>query len=659
MMLCEVVLGTDLSKVIESGMYEIKNMTISEFLAAEIKNYKPEKMNFFSVILDGVKIPSDLWRSVNLRNVKSMKIVLEAEGDPFTWVAIIVAIAAAVYSAYLMHKLSATTGTDTQTGSSIYDVNAQGNKVKLNQVIPEQFGLLKRFPDYIADTHRFYRNNQRVLDLSLCQGVGQFSRSASGNDIYFGSTPFSQMSEKIQYKVFEPGEALAENSISSELGWCWFNSTEITASGKELETAKSKTNEDELVYIFSKSIAVLDADTRIFKSKNWEVGDILKIEFPEKHVLFGDNARFRSCEWAFKFRTEPENYVTPLKAELDGLGNTDAGYYFKGAHSSNFNLITAVEQQDPEHDGYYLISGNHYNHSGLDQFGYYDKNSFCRCWGEGYINSDSYPHFDDLLHIEMIMFPESDWSESAFAEAIIKQVIDTSASPMKTKYIYKETYKGIHWIDSMLSQGGYLYGAVLAGKSLTRGKIAIWDYAPSYVSPGTISQFWQRDDTDCFSQGRIDEVISNIKNRANTSYNAYERIGQVYASDMEKPYTQSNYSYNDVQCYSPAYFYYCFGSVMFTLDEERKTEFYKIVEVKKVNNLEDVAYYYRNIFWGGYPPENKSVTFYRVKKCDSEGNIDAAWKSFEQNYTVEKGADYEEDDDIIQGINITVFDHVD
>ena len=88
--------------------------------------------------------------------------------------------------------------------------------------------------------------------------------------MYFGSTPFSQMSEKIQFKVFEPGEALADNSISPELGWCWFNSTEITASGKELETPKSKTNEDELVYIFSKSIAVLDADTRIFKSKNWE-----------------------------------------------------------------------------------------------------------------------------------------------------------------------------------------------------------------------------------------------------------------------------------------------------------------------------------------------------------------------------------------------------
>ena len=259
----------------------------------------------------------------------------------------------------------------------------------------------------------------------------------------------------------------------------------------------------------------------------------------------------------------------------------------------------------------------------------------------------------------MIMFPESEWSDSAFVDAIIKQVIDTSSVPMKTKYIYKETYKGIHWIDSFLPQGGYLYGAVLDGKSLTRGQIAIWDAAPSYGASGNNSQFWSRDSTDITSQERINEVIENIKNHSGSTYTAYDRIGQVYVSDMEKPYTKSDYSYHDIQNYSPSYFSYCFGSVIYTLDDERQSDFYKIVEVKKVNNLDDVAYYYRNIFWGGYSPANKSVIFYRMKKCNSAGVIDASWKSFDKNYTVEKGGDYEEDDVIIQGVNITVFDHVD
>ena len=652
-MICEVVMFSDLSRPLESGLYEILDMTINEFLAAEIKNYDSEKHNFFTVTVDGVKIPSDLWKHFNLKSAKSIKIIIEPMGDPFTWVAIIVTIAAAVYSAYLMHKLTATTGQqDTKTGSSIYDVNAQGNKVKLNQVIPEQFGLIKRFPDYVADTHRFYRNNQRVLDISLCQGVGQFSRSASGNDIYFGSTPFNQMSEKIQYKVFEPSEELADNNISSELGWCWFNSTEITASGKELETPKSRTTEDELVYLFAKSIAVLNYETREFKSKNWEVGDVLKIQFPEKTVLFGDNLFFRRSEWAYKHRTEPTNYITPLKADLTHLDNTDRGYLFKGAHRTNFNIITEGEAEDPEHDTYSLMSGNHYNNSYGNTWPYYDKNSFCCCWGEGYISYDTSSHIEAFMQQEINLFPESDWASSSFADAMIKQIFDTSSDPKQTKVIYKEVYKGIHWIKSY---NPYIYGAILDGKSLTRGQIAIWDYAPSYVSPGTISQFWRRDSTNVTSEERIEEIITRIKSLSSNRQGAYRRIGQIYASSEEKPYTKSNYSYNDFEIYSAAYFYYCFGSVIYTLDKERKTEFYKIVEIKKVEAVD--LYSYR-IFWDNYAPSNRTAYFFRVKKCSSEGVIDASWKSFDKNYTVEKGGDYEEDGEQFEGINITVFDHV-
>ena len=173
---------------------------------SEIKNFDPAKTDFLSVLVDGVKIRKDCWNYYNLKRAKSIKLILEPQGDPFSWVMIIVTIAAAAYSAYLAHKLSAKTGGSTKTGNSIYDVNAQGNSVKLNEVIPEQFGMIKRFPDYIADTHKFYRNNKRILDLSLCQGVGKFHYSSSGSDMYFGATPFNQMSEKIQFKIYEPDE---------------------------------------------------------------------------------------------------------------------------------------------------------------------------------------------------------------------------------------------------------------------------------------------------------------------------------------------------------------------------------------------------------------------------------------------------------------------
>lgn len=642
-MICEVVMFSDLSRPLESGVYEILDMTINEFLAAEIKNYDSENHNFFTVTVDGVKIPSDLWRHFNLKTAKSIKIIIEPMGDPFTWVAIIVTIAAAVYSAYLMHKLTATTGQDTKTGSSIYDVNAQGNKVKLNQVIPEQFGLIKRFPDYVADTHRFYKNNQRILDISLCQGVGQFSRSALGNDIYFGSTPFNQMSEKIQYKVFEPSEELADNDISSELGWCWFNSTEITASGKELEIPKSRTNDDELVYLFSHSLAVMDYQTREFKSKNWEVGDILKIEFPKKHVLFGDNFEYRRGEWGFWHRTEPDNYVTSLKGSLN-MNSNSGRYWLKGGHSVNLNLITQQEQEDPEHDPYMLISNNHYNHSNLNRFGYYDKNSFCKCWGAGLV-TDNYPNYNNFIQLERTNFPELVWANSSVCAAVIGQIVNDNGL---TKALYLDTWKGIHYRASVDT-----YGVFLDDHVTNQGRFAIWDIsAGAYYS----SQFWQRDDSDCYSGQHITDFINAVKGNSWSVYNDFVKVGIKYSYPDAMPYTYSPYSFRDFDVYNQSEFEYCFSSVIYTIDDERLTEFYKIVEIKKLDSMN--PHYVAPYIWGGNTPQNQKVYLFRVVKCDSEGHTDQNWKCFRHSWDVEKGGDYEQDGEQVEGINITVFDHI-
>ena len=342
MMRCEIAFANDLGRIIELHHYEIKDLTISEFLSVEIQHFDNTKKIFFSVYADGIKIPVNHWSFFNLNKTKLLKIIIEPAGDPFTWIAIIVTIAAAAYSAYLMHKLSAKTasagtgrtGTG-RTGNSIYDVNAQGNQVKLNEVIPEQFGTIKRFPDYIADTHRYYEDNKRILDLSLCQGVGEFQHSEVGSDMYIGSTPFNLMSEKIKFKVFEPSETLAENDIDPKLGWCWFNSSEISASGKELDTPRQNTHDNELVWV---------------------------IEAPQKPVLFADSMRYRNCEWVYMKAPEPTNYTSDeVKAPLNNLSDERAYYLFKGGHVSSFGLISESAAQDPEHSRYGLTSGNHYN----------------------------------------------------------------------------------------------------------------------------------------------------------------------------------------------------------------------------------------------------------------------------------------------------------
>ena len=95
MMRCEIAFANDLGRIIELHHYEIKDLTISEFLSVEIQHFDNTKKIFFSVYADGIKIPVDQWSCFNLNKTKLLKIIIEPAGDPFTWIAIIVTIAAA------------------------------------------------------------------------------------------------------------------------------------------------------------------------------------------------------------------------------------------------------------------------------------------------------------------------------------------------------------------------------------------------------------------------------------------------------------------------------------------------------------------------------------------------------------------------------------
>ena len=121
------------------------------------------------VYSDGQEVPCDIWSVFKLTKTKCLKFVIKPQ-DFFSIAMIIIALAVAVYTMVMLKKLK-TNDKNQESGSSIYDPNAQGNKAKLEDPIPEQFGLVKAFPDYISDKHYFYKDNVRYLSMLLCQGV--------------------------------------------------------------------------------------------------------------------------------------------------------------------------------------------------------------------------------------------------------------------------------------------------------------------------------------------------------------------------------------------------------------------------------------------------------------------------------------------------------
>lgn len=259
----------DMSRPLSDFTVPETGATIAEMLAGKIGAHDLASV---TAIVDGVKIPRDLWGRVRLSGVKGLSFVIEPQGTAMLIGALVVALATAVYTFIMMRKLKTKGKGESKSGSSIYDPNAQGNQIKLEQPIPEQFGLVKAFPDYIADKHYYYRNNKRYLDLLLCQGVGHYAWSL--DTLYIGNTAISTYSDSdIDVQVFGPGEDLSGHHAHE----CWYSSTEVGQSGKEVNAqpqAARGTGEN-----LAANVTLNPADSSVTLSfdPQWQAGDIFKI----------------------------------------------------------------------------------------------------------------------------------------------------------------------------------------------------------------------------------------------------------------------------------------------------------------------------------------------------------------------------------------------
>ncbi|WP_406037186.1 host specificity factor TipJ family phage tail protein [Succinimonas sp.] len=232
----------NLSEPLETLNFPVYHSTIAQLLADKCPAFKLEYNRYISAYADGEKVTLDRWESFRLDGISELMFVLEP-GASLSAAAIaaiisaVVAVASVAFSLIMMNRLDSPTTGNTKNGSTIYDVNAQGNKVKLQSVIPENFGYFKKFPDYLCDVHSFYRNNKYFLDLVLCQGRGYYQRAQDYSDIYIANTPLSELNDgSCQVRVYDPGTVItAQNSIEDKCWYGWYSSLEVTRQGKTLE----------------------------------------------------------------------------------------------------------------------------------------------------------------------------------------------------------------------------------------------------------------------------------------------------------------------------------------------------------------------------------------------------------------------------------------
>ena len=190
-------------------------MTIEQWLVKTVPAYKKMAEPPFSVLLDGMDVGAEFWPICVLKEGNLLECFVEPK-DPVTATLVVIAVvsaAAAIY--YANQPIPDTYNSTVPNGSSIYNVNAQGNQPRLMGVLTESFGTHKLYPDHLNQLRRSYVNNEEYLYLMLCVGVNSYVIDPSL--IKIGDTPVGSYGSDIDYQIFAPGQNVTSHDASKNI----------------------------------------------------------------------------------------------------------------------------------------------------------------------------------------------------------------------------------------------------------------------------------------------------------------------------------------------------------------------------------------------------------------------------------------------------------
>lgn len=251
------------------------NQSLTAILCAEVPNFCVMATPPIDVLRNSHPWPPANW-DLLLLDGDIVEISIRPR-DPITALYIAIAAIVGVVAATAMAPADNYTKTSPD-GSPIYDVNAQGNRVRMMGILPELFGTHGTFPCLVNPPHRYYFEDNEYLLLMTFVSCGYLS--LTNNDIQIGNTPISQYAGDIDTQILGPGEDVSGHPAylnaytSPEVG-----STSGGGSGIELEGAANTIAPIKVVFNETKITVYQQIDGVIVPwwPAEWEAGLFVEI----------------------------------------------------------------------------------------------------------------------------------------------------------------------------------------------------------------------------------------------------------------------------------------------------------------------------------------------------------------------------------------------
>ncbi|MGP9834201.1 host specificity factor TipJ family phage tail protein [Marinobacter sp. NSM] len=355
-------------------VYRDHGMTVEEWLKGQTDDYKPGPVQPVSCAINGAIVDPLDWADVVIGerdNVEFRVVPFGSVGDFFSSTLGVVLFPGASLSYQagqaaidaLINIPSQSSGGRGQQGAQISPADAKANTARLGQGIPELFGRYIRYPDYVNQPRKYYRDARtQAQHIMLCVTTGRCLIETAL--LKLGETPFSQLGDSISYQIFEPGEDVSGHPAHEN----WYNAPEVGAttgsSGIRLYRGRSLSSGLDNVQLNYNSNEIRTTSASVFFPGDWAEGDFIAISARQSVTVsvdvddivtltgdwgdadVGDQVRLRSTESA-----EANGVFLIASKAGNDITITQDGSPVTGWTAGSFLMFARREDEDFRIDG--------------------------------------------------------------------------------------------------------------------------------------------------------------------------------------------------------------------------------------------------------------------------------------------------------------------
>lgn len=200
-------------------VHESGGKTICQWLTDNVPSFNQDLPQQFSASLNGEPVHQSLWPMTGFTPKDALDFTIEPKGTELFFGAL---FALAIVA--MTPKIPKVSSNNSKTGDNINEASIKGNKIKLNDVIPDIAGRVRVYPSYLVAPRRFFAD-PRTQSVQMLLTIGKGDFEVPQGDIKVGETPLSSLGNTASYTIYPPGA-----SVASEDSHFWWHTSEEVGS---------------------------------------------------------------------------------------------------------------------------------------------------------------------------------------------------------------------------------------------------------------------------------------------------------------------------------------------------------------------------------------------------------------------------------------------